>query len=167
MRRWTQDLKDEQELTRGHVKRLDASNPSRGTGLDIDTQAESEGVIRGSLDAKEGDMLGAVTKEGEGEAREGAGSATHSLSSLGKDWDLLPRARGSHGRILSKSARVLCAIYLFPRGHMTAACRLKPDRGTAVVSLQLATDHSGPGQGQQGLDCSHVPCCVSLFRPLV
>ena len=47
-------------------------------------------------------MLGAVRKEGEDEAREGTGSATHSLSSLGRIWDLLPRARGSQGRILSK-----------------------------------------------------------------
>lgn len=62
-------------------------------------------------------MSGAVRKGGEDEAREGAGSATHSLSSLGRMWDLLPRARGSHGRILSKRVEgCQGAIYLFSKG---------------------------------------------------
>ena len=40
-------------------------------------------------------MLGAVTKEGEGEAREGAGSATHSLSSLGRIGTFSPEPGGA------------------------------------------------------------------------
>ena len=55
----------------------------------------------------------------------------------------------------------------FPRGHMTAACRLKPDRGTAVVAPSVG---HGPQRSRQGTAVAWIAAmsllCVPVSMPV-